>query len=190
MRACSETAREYSLSTLTRCSPSACARLTEVEPGGQLHRHPAAHRPLAVERRHRREPPAAARLPAAVPQLGVGGRLVRGSELRRTEPGRGEKIHPCCCLSSFVVDVLLIRHSLSVCCVCRCSSGVGVRGGLPGQLLPGQEVELLRSPQALDPLPEICGARLLGKGQHASAFQFISFELWWGRSEVSEGINY
>lgn len=46
----------------------------------------------------------------------------------------------------------------------RCSPGLGVRRGLPGQLLARQEVELLRSPQTLDPLPEICGARLLGKG--------------------------
>lgn len=64
----------------------------EVEPSGQLHRHAAAHRPLAVERRDRDESATAPQLRAALPQLGVGGGLVCGSELwRRTQPDRGKK---------------------------------------------------------------------------------------------------
>lgn len=65
---------------------------SEVEPSGWLYWHTAAHRPLAMERCDRNESPATPQLPAALPQLGVGGRLVCGSHLwRRTQPDWGEK---------------------------------------------------------------------------------------------------
>jgi len=41
---------------------------------------------------------------------------------------------------------------------------MGVCSRLPRQLLPGQEVELLCSSQAVDPLQEIHSTRHLGKG--------------------------
>lgn len=63
----------------------------EVEPSGRLHWHTAAHRPLAVEWRDRPESSASPQLPVALQQLGVGGRLVCGSELRwRTQSDWGK----------------------------------------------------------------------------------------------------
>ena len=86
--------------------------LSEVEPGGRLHGHAAAHRPLAVERRDWDESPTAPQLPVALPQLGVGGRLVRGSDLwRGTQPDWGEKEHMASSFISSRLSIVLIRSS-------------------------------------------------------------------------------
>lgn len=80
---------------------------SEVEPSGRVYGHTAAHRPLAVERRDGYEPPTAPQLQAAVPQLGVGGRLVCGPELwRRAQPDWGENKIPSHTHSVFFLSLI------------------------------------------------------------------------------------
>ena len=70
-----------------------------VEPSGGLHRRAAANRPLALERRDGGERPAPPQLCVPLPQLGMGGGLVCGPDLRRgAQPGEKQNTHTHTCM--------------------------------------------------------------------------------------------